>query len=86
MREVESLNERIKEYDRRIERMAKKMYGEVELLKQVRGVGDLIALAYVLTIEDPSDFGRVGTPDVFSRCSLGGGTRARASHRCSAMN
>jgi len=56
VREVESLNERIKEYDRRIERMAKETYPEVELLKQVKGVGDLIALAYVLTIEDPHRF------------------------------
>jgi transposase len=58
VREVESLNERIKEYDRRIERMAKETYPEVELLKQVKGVGDLIALAYVLTIEDPHRFGK----------------------------
>ena len=56
LREIESLNERIKEYDRRIERMAKENYPEVELLKQVKGVGDLIALTYVLTIEDPHRF------------------------------
>jgi transposase len=56
LREVESLNERIKEYDRRIEKMAKETYPEVELLKQVKGVGDLIALTYVLTIEDPRRF------------------------------
>lgn len=56
LREVESLNERIKEYDQRIEKMAKERYPEVELLKQVKGVGDLIALTYVLTIEDPHRF------------------------------
>jgi transposase len=56
LREVESLNERIKEYDRRIEEMAKHTYPEVALLKQVKGVGDLIALTYVLTIEDPRRF------------------------------
>jgi transposase len=54
--EIESLNERIKEYDRRIEKMAKETYPETELLKQVNGVGDLIALTYVLTIEDPYRF------------------------------
>src|SRR5215475_10106415 len=43
--EVESLNERIKEYDRRIEKMAKQMHPETALLKQVKGVGDLIATA-----------------------------------------
>jgi transposase len=56
LREIESLNEHIKEYDRRIEKMAKEAYPEVELLKQMKGVGDLIALAYVLTIEDPQRF------------------------------
>jgi len=56
LREVESLNERIKEYDRWIEKMAKETYPETELLKQVHGVGDLIALTYRLTIEDPHRF------------------------------
>ena len=55
-REIESLNERIKEYDRRIEKIGKEMYPETELLKQVKGVGELIALTYVLTIEDPHRF------------------------------
>ena len=56
LREVESLNERIREYDRRIERMTKERYPETALLKQVKGVGDLIATTYVLTIEDPHRF------------------------------
>ena len=45
--EIESLNERIAEYDRRIEQMAKEVYPEVARLKQVKGVGPLIALTYV---------------------------------------
>ena len=56
LREVESLNERIQEYDRRIEKMAKQTYPETALLKQIKGVGDLIATTYVLTIEDPHRF------------------------------
>jgi transposase len=56
LREVESLNERIQEYDRRIEKMAKEKYPETALLQQVKGVGDLIATTYVLTIEDPHRF------------------------------
>jgi transposase len=56
LREVESLNERIQEYDRRIEKMAKERYPETALLQQVKGVGDLIATTYVLTIEDPHRF------------------------------
>src|SRR5262244_3097364 len=55
-REIESLNERIKEYDRRIEKIAKETYPETELLKQVKGVGELIAQTYVLTIDDPHRF------------------------------
>ena len=48
--EVESLNQRIAEYDRRIEQIAKEVHPEVALLKQVKGVGTLIALTYVLTV------------------------------------
>src|SRR5713101_1243586 len=56
LKEVESLNERIKEYDERMEKIAKEVYPEVFLLKQVKGVGTQIALTYVLTIEDPHRF------------------------------
>jgi PAS domain S-box-containing protein len=56
VQEIESLNERIQEYDRRIAKMAKEEYPETALLKQVKGVGDLIATAYVLTVEDPHRF------------------------------
>ena len=52
LKEIESLNERIKEYDERMEKIAKQAYPEVSLLKQVKGVGTQIALTYVLTIED----------------------------------
>src|SRR5246127_447377 len=55
-KEIESLNERIKEYDERMEKLAKEVYPEVSLLKQVKGVGTQIALTYVLTIEDPNRF------------------------------
>src|SRR5467141_325261 len=53
LKAIESLNERIKEYDERMEKIAKEVYPEVSLLKQVKGVGTQIALTYVLTIEDP---------------------------------
>ncbi|PYU25843.1 MAG: hypothetical protein DMG32_11265 [Acidobacteria bacterium] len=56
--EIESLNERIAEYDRKIEQIAKEVYPQVALLKQVKGVGTLIALAYVLTVDDPYRFRR----------------------------
>ena len=56
LREVESLNEHIKEYDERMEKIAQAAYPEVFLLKQVKGVGTQIALTYILTIEDPYRF------------------------------
>src|SRR6202167_1437214 len=58
LREVESLNERIREYDQRIEQIAKEVYPEVALLKQVKGVGTQIALTYLLTIDDPYRFAK----------------------------
>src|ERR1700690_3829188 len=58
LREVESLNERIREYDQRIEQIAKEVYPEVTLLKQVKGVGTQIALTYRLTIDDPHRFAK----------------------------
>jgi transposase len=58
LREIESLNERIAEYNRRIEEIAKEVHPEVARLKQVKGVGTLIALTYVLTLDDPHRFRR----------------------------
>src|ERR1700739_2956714 len=57
-KEIQSLNERVQEYDERMEELAKQVYPEVALLKQVRGVGTQIALTYVLTIEDPHRFAK----------------------------
>ena len=54
--EIESLNERIAEYDRRIARVAKEVYPQVALLQQVKGVETLIALTYILTLDDPHRF------------------------------
>jgi transposase len=53
---IASLTEHIREYDRRLEGIAKEIYPETNLLRQVRGVGVLSALAFVLTLEDPSRF------------------------------
>jgi transposase len=56
LKEIESLNERIQEYEVRMEKIAKESYPHVELLKQVKGVGTQIALTYVLTLDDPHRF------------------------------
>jgi transposase len=52
LQEIESLTARIRECDLHIEQIARSRYPETELLKQVHGVGTLIALSFVLTLED----------------------------------
>jgi transposase len=53
---LQSLSEQIGEYNERIEEMAQQSYPRVALLKQVKGVGTLIALTFLLTLEDPHRF------------------------------
>jgi len=55
---IEELSERICEYDDRIEALAQASYPQAELLKQIKGVGTLIALTFLLTLEDPHRFGK----------------------------
>jgi hypothetical protein len=55
---IESLSERIVEYNERIENLAQQSYPQVALLKQIKGVGALIALTFLLTLEDPHRFGK----------------------------
>jgi transposase len=54
--EIESASERIQEYDHMLESMARNRYPEAERLTQIKGVGTLIALTYMLTLEDPCRF------------------------------
>lgn len=56
VKQVESLTEKIQECDRKIEQIARDRYPETKLLRQVSGVGPLIALTYILTIEDKQRF------------------------------
>ena len=53
---IEELSERICEYNEGIEGLAQASYPQVELLKQIKGVGTLIALTFLLTVEDPHRF------------------------------
>jgi transposase len=53
---LESLSEQIGECNQRIEKLAQESYPQVELLKQVKGVGTLIALTFLLTLEDAHRF------------------------------
>ena len=53
---IESLSERIRECNEGIERLAQEGYPQVAQLKQVKGVGTLIALTFLLTLEDAHRF------------------------------
>lgn len=55
---IEEVSERIAEYNDRIEALAQESYPQVALLKQIKGVGTLIALTFLLTLEDPHRFGK----------------------------
>jgi transposase len=63
----------IKEYDEKIEKLASEKYGHTALLRQVKGVGPITSLAYVLTLEKPDPICEE------SRCGavFGIGTEAR---------
>jgi transposase len=56
LEQIGSLTERIRQYDRKLETIAKEHYPETELLRQVEGIGPLTALTFVLTLEDPHRF------------------------------
>jgi transposase len=50
LEEIDELNERIREYDERIEHAARAKYPETELLTAVNGVGTVTALAFRLKV------------------------------------
>jgi transposase len=56
VKEVESLTEKIQQLDQELEQIARTEYPETRLLRQVSGVGSLIALTFVLTLEDRGRF------------------------------
>jgi transposase len=58
LKQIGEMSARIQEYDQAIERMARERYPEVMLLTAVGGVGVLIALTFMLTLEDPHRFQR----------------------------
>ena len=56
LEQVESLTQKIQESDRQIEQIARREYPETALLRQVSGVGTLIALTFLVTLEDRERF------------------------------
>ena len=55
---LEELSVQIAVYDRKIEQLCKEAYPETTLLRQIKGVGPVTVLGFVLAIEDPSRFHR----------------------------
>jgi transposase len=55
---LEAVSQQIREYNQRIETLAQERYPQTALLKQVKGVGTLIALTFLLTLEDPHRFSK----------------------------
>lgn len=53
---IEVLTSRISEFDRTIEALGETKYPQTKQLRQVKGVGPIVALAYVLTLGDPTRF------------------------------
>jgi transposase len=58
LEQIDLLTQRIRDYERELETIAKERYPETELLRQVEGVGAFTALTFVLTLEDPYRFER----------------------------
>ncbi len=56
LEQVERMTAQIKASNQHIEQIARIKYPETELLRQVNGVGPLIALTFVLTVDDPHRF------------------------------
>jgi transposase len=56
LEQVESLSDHIRELDKQLEQIARTHYPETQLLRQVSGVGPLIALTFVLTLDDRERF------------------------------
>jgi transposase len=56
LEQIESVTVKIKEADQQLEQIARIEYPETKLLRQVSGVGVLIALTFVLTVEDSARF------------------------------
>lgn len=50
------LTRRIREYDRRAEEFCEEKYPETKRMRAIGGVGPVVSLAFVLTLEDPSRY------------------------------
>lgn len=53
---IGQISREISKYDKQVESLCKTRYKETEILRQVKGVGPLTSLAFVLVVEDPTRF------------------------------
>ena len=54
--QIGEMSQRIRAFDGQVVRLSEQKYPETERLQQVRGVGSITSLAYVLTLEKPERF------------------------------
>lgn len=53
---IQALSDKIAAYDKTVEALAEQGYPETKVLRQITGVGPVLSMTYVLTLEDPSRF------------------------------
>lgn len=53
---IDMMTAKIRELDREIERLCQERYPQTQRLRQIRGIGPITALCFVLTIGDPQRF------------------------------
>ncbi len=56
--QIEQISTQLREYDKRIEQMARTQYGHTQLMRQIPGVGVMTSMAFTLTIDDPHRFAK----------------------------
>ena len=54
--QIGEMSQRIRAFDAQVVRMSEQKYPETERLRQVRGVGPITSLTYILTLEKPERF------------------------------
>ena len=79
---IAELSERICEYNQRIEALVQESYPQVALLKQIKGVGTLIALTFLLTLEDPHRFPKSRDVGCYLGLQPGRRNSGQSSRRC----
>jgi transposase len=65
LEQIASLSDKIKALERQIQQLAEQSYPQTKLLRQVKGVGPITSLCFVLTLEDPNRFRRSRTVGPF---------------------